>query len=140
MSIETQMLIVFQLVVAALLSTVIGLNRERRKKDAGLRTHILIGMAACLFTSLSVYAFPDSESSRVAAQIVTGVGFIGAGVIYVGNDGVHDLTTAAGIWYTAAMGVAVGVGAFVLAVVSTLFVWVVLDLLLHWEKRQYPTA
>lgn len=129
MTLEQQAVAAAQLVLAAALSMVIGLNRERREKDAGLRTHMLVGVGACLFTILSLLAFPDSDSARVAAQIVVGIGFLGAGVIHRSEDRVHDLTTAATIWVTAALGMAVGVGAWFLAICAALVVWVTLDVM-----------
>ena len=94
------------------LSAVIGLEREIRQKNAGLRTHILVGVGAALFMLVSKYGFTDVQArglvvvdpSRVAAQIVSGVGFLGAGLIFVRRDAVRGLTTAAGIWVTAAVG------------------------------------
>ena len=123
-----------QLLVATVLSMAIGLNREKRAKDAGMRTHMLVGIGSCLFSALSLYVFPD-DPARVAANIVTGIGFLGAGVIYKGKNRVHDLTTAASVWITAAIGMAVGLGAWFLGVVTTLIVWVILDILRHVEKR-----
>jgi len=133
MSLEQQLVIGLQLVLAVILSGIIGMDRERRDKDAGLRTHMLVGTGACLFTSLSLVAFPNSETARVAANVVTGVGFLGAGVIYKGEDQVHDLTTAASIWVTAALGMAIGAGAWFLAVIVTLVIWTILRIL--WYAR-----
>ena len=104
MPVQQQLEIAVQLVIAMILSMLVGIERERRDKDAGLRTHMLVGVGACLFTALSLVAFPRSETARVAANVVTGVGFLGAGVIWRGEDGVHDLTTAASIWVTAPIG------------------------------------
>jgi putative Mg2+ transporter-C (MgtC) family protein len=105
------------------LSAVIGLEREVRQKNAGLRTHVLVGVGAALFMLISKYGFTDVQArglvvldpSRVAAQIVSGVGFLGAGLIFVRRDAVRGLTTAAGIWVTAAVGAAAGAGLPVLA-------------------------
>jgi putative Mg2+ transporter-C (MgtC) family protein len=110
------------LLVAAFLSMVIGLDRQHRNQPAGLRTHMLVGVGACLFTILSSHAFPRSETARVAAQIVSGIGFLGAGTILQRKG----LTTAASIWATAAVGMAVGVGAWFLAIAATVLIWVVL--------------
>ncbi|MBK9121578.1 MAG: MgtC/SapB family protein [Chloroflexi bacterium] len=134
MSLEQQLVASLQLILALTLSALIGLDRERRDKDAGLRTHMLVGAGACLFTLLSAFAFPGSDSARVAANIVTGVGFLGAGVIYRSESRVHDLTTAASIWITAAIGMAVGTGAWFLAIVMTLLVWIVLRVI--WYLRR----
>jgi putative Mg2+ transporter-C (MgtC) family protein len=116
-----------ELGLALVLSAAIGLEREIRQKNAGLRTHTLVGVGAALFMLISKYGFTDVlepgrvvlDPSRVAAQIVTGVGFLGAGLIFVRRDSVRGLTTAASIWVTAAIGSAAGAGLPVLAVVTT---------------------
>jgi putative Mg2+ transporter-C (MgtC) family protein len=116
-----------ELGLALLLSAAIGLEREIRQKNAGLRTHTLVGVGAALFMLISKYGFTDVlesrlvvlDPSRVAAQIVTGVGFLGAGLIFVRRDSVRGLTTAASIWVTAAIGSAAGAGLVVLAVLAT---------------------
>jgi putative Mg2+ transporter-C (MgtC) family protein len=116
-----------ELTLALLLSSLIGLEREFRMKSAGLRTHTLVGVAAALIMLISKYGFTDVISryeivldpSRVAAQIVTGIGFIGGGLIFVQKDVVRGLTTAAIIWLTAAVGMACGAGLPVLAVFVT---------------------
>lgn len=138
MSLEQQFAAVFQLLLAALFSSVVGLNRERRDTAAGLRTHILVGLGACLFTIASIYAFPGSDPARVASQIVVGIGFIGAGTILKreATGEIHALTTAASIWVTAAVGMAVGAGAWFLALGSTLIIWFVLAILRRLEKNK----
>lgn len=112
------------LMVAFGLSSVIGLERELRQKSAGLRTHTLVGVGAALFTLAGYYGFGGEEAgidaTRVAAQVVTGIGFIGAGVIFLRRDGVRGLTTAATIWLTAAVGVAAGAGLWAMATAATL--------------------
>jgi putative Mg2+ transporter-C (MgtC) family protein len=135
MTLEDQALTSFYLVIAAFLSMLIGLDRERLDKSAGLRTHMLVGVGACLFTILSAKAFDAADTSRVAANIVVGIGFLGAGVIYKSGGRVHDLTTAASIWITAAVGMAVGVGAWFLAIAATVTVWLILDTLRRYSKR-----
>jgi putative Mg2+ transporter-C (MgtC) family protein len=113
--------------LALLLSAIIGLEREFRQKRAGLRTQTLVGAGAALFMLISKYGFNDVlepgrivvDPSRVAAQIVTGVGFLGAGLIFVRQDAVRGLTTAAAVWVTAAVGAAAGAGLPVLASVAT---------------------
>lgn len=137
MSIELQVEAALLLLLSAILSTVIGLNRERHGRSAGLRTHMMVGLGSCLFTLLSVYAFPGpGDTARVAAQIVTGIGFIGAGTIIQHKRDVHQLTTAASIWATAAIGMAVGVGAWFLATAATLIVWIVLALILRLVPKE----
>jgi putative Mg2+ transporter-C (MgtC) family protein len=135
MSLQLQLEATFYLILALILSAVVGLDREGRS-PAGLRTHMLVGAGACLFTILSYYAFPRSETARVAAQVVTGIGFIGAGTILQRKNEVHNLTTAASIWVTAAIGMAVGVGAWFLAVSGTLLIWVVLRIIRRFERHK----
>jgi putative Mg2+ transporter-C (MgtC) family protein len=109
--------------VAFVLSSVIGVERELRQRSAGLRTHTLVGVGAALFTLAGRYGFGDPSTvidpTRVAAQVVSGIGFIGAGVVFVRRDGVKGLTTAATIWLTAAVGLAAGAGMVVAAVAAT---------------------
>jgi putative Mg2+ transporter-C (MgtC) family protein len=112
-----------ELALAFLLSSLIGLEREWRQKSAGLRTHTLVGVGAALFVLISKYGFGDVLSdgrvildpSRVAAGVVSGIGFIGGGLIFVRGDIVRGLTTAAIVWMTAAIGMACGAGLVVLA-------------------------
>jgi putative Mg2+ transporter-C (MgtC) family protein len=112
--------------IALALSAAIGLEREIRQKSAGLRTHTLVGFAAALIMIVSKYGFTDVlgdrvvlDPSRVAAQIVSGIGFIGGGLIFVRRDVVRGLTTAAIVWLTAAVGMAAGAGLWLLAVLVT---------------------
>ncbi len=116
-----------ELGLALLLSAAIGIEREMRQKSAGLRTYTLVGTGAALFMLISKYGFTDVlqtgrvvlDPSRVAAQIVSGIGFLGAGLIFVRRDSVRGLTTAAGVWVTAAIGAGAGAGLPVLAVLAT---------------------
>ncbi|GHC38753.1 MgtC/SapB family protein [Aidingimonas halophila] len=121
--------VVIRLLFAALLGGVLGLERERRGKAAGIRTHMLVCMGAALFIFIPQQAgISDSEMSRVIQGVITGIGFLCAGTIITGEDdqGVTGLTTAAGIWFTAAIGVAVGLGREQTAVLCTVLAWVVL--------------
>jgi putative Mg2+ transporter-C (MgtC) family protein len=123
-----------ELTMAFALSALIGLEREIRHKSAGLRTHTLVGFAAALIMIVSKYGFGDVleagkivvDPSRVAAQIVTGIGFIGGGLIFVRRDNVRGLTTAAIVWLTTAVGMACGAGLLVLALFVTLLHFVVI--------------
>jgi putative Mg2+ transporter-C (MgtC) family protein len=135
MSLLLQLEMLLLLLLATILSMVIGLDRESRA-PAGLRTHMLVGMGACLFTLLSRYAFAGSDPARIAAQVVTGIGFLGAGTILQRDGNVHHLTTAASIWATAAVGMAVGVGAWFLACSGTLLMWIVLRIIRRFEIRK----
>ena len=116
-----------ELILAFVLSALVGLEREIRQKAAGLRTNTLVGVSAALFMLISKYGFMDVlangrvvvDPSRVAAQIVSGIGFIGGGVIFMRRDAVKGLTTAASVWLTAALGMACGAGLPVLALATT---------------------
>lgn len=118
-----------RLLVAALLGGVLGWEREQSGKAAGIRTHMLVAVGAALFILIPQQAgIPDAELSRVIQGVITGVGFLGAGAILKGNDEKHlkGLTTAAGIWLTAAIGVAAGLGREASAILCTLLALVVL--------------
>ena len=128
---------VLRIFVAAILGGAIGLEREYRAKEAGLRTHFLVAMGSALFMVVSAYGFEGTmiteshrwDVSRVAAQVVSGIGFIGAGTIIFrkAENIVSGLTTAAGLWVTAAIGLACGGGMYVLSIASTLLVFVGLE-------------
>jgi len=129
--------LILRIFVAALLGGLIGLEREYRSKEAGFRTHFLVAMGSALFMVVSAYGFGDSlnndlqrwDVSRVAAQVVSGIGFIGAGTIIFRKDSnvVSGLTTAAGLWVVAAIGLACGGGLYKLAMASALLVLVGLE-------------
>lgn len=149
-----------ELTLALVLSSLIGLEREMRMKSAGLRTHTLVGVGAALLMLVSKYGFGDVivtnqvvlDPSRVAAQIVSGIGFIGGGLIFVQRDMVRGLTTAAAVWLTAAVGMACGAGLPVLALYVTAAHFLVMvgfarvtsrliladqcELLIHYEAGQ----
>ncbi len=137
-----------ELLLAFLLSALVGLEREIRQKSAGLRTYTLVGVSAALFMLISKYGFTDVlvsgrvvlDPSRVAAQIVSGIGFIGGGVIFMRRDVVRGLTTAASVWLTAALGMACGAGLPVLAVTTTLIHFIVMiifpRLLVHLPRAK----
>lgn len=122
-----------RLIVAMVLGGIIGLERDYRAKDAGFRTHFLVAVGSALFTLLSMYGFAEGvrDTSRVAAQVVSGIGFLGAGLIVFQKNVVHGLTTAAGLWVTAAVGMACGTGQYYLAVFVTMLMLVGLELLGH---------
>ncbi|MBE5907448.1 MAG: MgtC/SapB family protein [Lachnospiraceae bacterium] len=138
-----------RLLVACVCGGAIGIERTRRNKGAGIRTHMIVAVGAALFVIISKYGFQDIlltagtrvDVSRVAAGITTGVGFLGAGIIFMRGNSVHGLTTAAGIWATAAIGSALGVGMYLVGIVSTVLI-VVLQVILHngvargWENTR----
>ena len=121
------------LLVAAGLSGLIGFEREFNKRDAGLRTHIMVGMGAALFTIVGAELGVDR--TRMAAQVVSGIGFIGAGTIFRAGDSIKGLTTAAGMWTVAGIGVAAGFGMLALATTATFVALLVLFGLLPVVER-----
>ena len=126
----TELTIVLRLLLAAALGAAIGYQRERAGKPAGLRTHVLICLGAALFTVASIYGFgPASDPSRVAAGVLVGVGFLGAGVIMRTGEGiVAGLTTATTMWAVAGIGLASGAGLYVASAVATALMLIVLYL------------
>lgn len=130
-----------RLVLAALCGAGVGYQREHANKAAGFRTHILVALGACLYTILSVFGFGDrADPSRVAAQVVVGIGFIGAGAILHSRSTVTGLTTAASIWVVAAIGMAAGIGMYVVTIVTTAIVFAVLQLQKHREVQVEQSA
>jgi putative Mg2+ transporter-C (MgtC) family protein len=123
---------VIRLVIAAFLGAVIGYERARAKKPAGIRTHLLVCMGAALFTVISIWGFAgNADPSRIAAGVVVGVGFLGAGTILRQERGVAGLTTAATIWAVAAVGVAIGTGLYIVGAVAAGIVPLALRFLPH---------
>lgn len=127
--------LMLRLFVALALGAVIGLERERQERAAGLRTVTMVSLGSCLFTIAGAYGFARTDPSRVAAQIVTGIGFLGAGTIFLRKDLVRGLTTAATIWATAAVGMAAGTAQYFEAVFTTLLILAVLMVLKPVERR-----
>ncbi len=128
---------ILRILTAAILGGLIGLEREYRSKEAGFRTHFLVALGAALFMIVSAYGFDDVnmsdahrwDVSRIASQVVSGIGFIGAGTIifHKSENMVSGLTTAAGVWVVAAIGLACGGGMYILATASTLLVLIGLE-------------
>jgi uncharacterized membrane protein YhiD involved in acid resistance len=118
----------FRVLVAAVVGVALGVERQFSGKDAGPRTYALVASGAALFTVLSIEAFEGADTSRVAAQIVTGIGFLGAGIIFRQGLNVTGLTTAAGLWSIAAIGMAVGTGLWGLGIVAAVIVLAVLKI------------
>lgn len=129
--------VIIRLLLATFLGAVIGFEREYHAKEAGVRTHLLVALGSCLFMIISVYGFDfmldqdhvSFDPSRIASQVVTGIGFIGAGTIILQKQMVRGLTTAAGLWVTAAIGLACGNGMYIIAAVTTVIVLVSLGLI-----------
>lgn len=128
-----------RIVLAAALGALVGLERSKRQKEAGVRTHCIIACTSALFMILSKYAFVDlvgvdglrgADPARIAAQVVSGISFLGAGVIFKNGNSIRGLTTAAGMWGTAAVGMAIGAGMYWLGLMEAV-VLVVIQLVLH---------
>lgn len=137
---------IIRLVIALILGGLIGYERQSQNKAAGLRTNILVCVGSCLCMIISIniamdyyftFGYNNSDPERIAAQVVSGVGFIGAGTILANqkNRSVRGLTTAAGLWAVAAIGLVVGAGYLVLAIVATVLIFVVLSLFIHFDTR-----
>jgi putative Mg2+ transporter-C (MgtC) family protein len=130
--------VVIRLIAAMVLGGIIGIQREQTGKPAGLRTHILVALGSTLFVLAATGVGMNADGiSRVIQGLAAGIGFLGAGAILKlsEKEEIHGLTTAAGIWMTAAIGVAVGVGALGLALVSTVLAWMVLASIRLYENR-----
>ena len=125
---------ILRLLLAAFLGGIIGYEREIEEKPAGLRTHMLLAMGSTTFTMLSYSAFPGSDPSRVAASIIVGIGFIGAGTIYQQRDKIVGLTTAVSLWITTAIGMSIGTGFYLLGVITTLVTFLILRLKIFERK------
>ena len=113
--------LLLRIAIACVLGFAIGHERRNRNKSAGIRTHAIVAMGSALMMVVSKYGFADVadyDASRVAAQIVSGIGFLGAGMIFVRNNLVNGLTTAAGVWATAGVGMAIGAGLYVISIAS----------------------
>ncbi len=122
-----------RIVVACLCGGLIGLERTKRLKEAGIRTHIIVALGATLIMVVSKYGFADvigADASRIASNVITGISFLGAGVIFVRGGSVKGLTTAAGIWATAAIGLALGAGMYTVGVLCTVLM-IMLQISLH---------
>lgn len=119
--------LVLRLLIAAMMGGLIGYERERAEKPAGFRTHLLVCVGAALFTVVSIHGFGVlSDPARVAAGVVVGIGFLGAGTILRGEKGVTGLTTAATVWAVAAIGLAVGAGLYLAAIVTAIILLIAL--------------
>lgn len=132
--------IIMRLLIALIVGGLTGLERERSHQFAGFRTHILVSVGSCItsITSLSLFfqynSYSNIDPARLSAQVLSGVGFLGAGAILKTSNGIRGLTTAAGIWATACIGIAVGYGYYILAISAWLFVMVTLYILKNIDK------
>lgn len=136
--------LILRIIVGGALGGIIGIEREKRAKEAGFRTHFLVALGSTLISVISAYGYDKVadiipiaryDPSRLAAQIVSGIGFIGAGLIIFQKNVIHGLTTAAGLWVTAAIGIACGVGRYDLAIVTTIMVLIALELVMVIDRK-----
>lgn len=132
-------LVAIAILLSVLLCGIVGIEREWKGRSAGLRTHLLVGVGSCIIMIISIYGFPavfgSRDVARLAAQIITGVGFLGAGAIIHRNDGIKGLTTAGTIWIVMAIGIACGSFNFVIAILATLVIMVVLTVFTKVEAK-----
>ena len=138
-------LCIIALILSIVLCGIIGIEREVRGRSAGLRTHLLVGVGSCIIMIISIYGFPEvfqnhRDVARLAAQVIAGVGFLGAGAIIHRSSGTKGLTTAATIWIVMAIGLACGSFNFILATVGTLLIIVVLTLFRKFETKLTKTS
>ncbi len=131
LTLDVQLDLALRLTVGLVLGAVIGFERELHRQPAGFRTHSLVALGAALFTVVSAFGFSGDmvDPTRIAAQIVSGIGFIGAGTILQYRGHIRGLTTAASLWSVAAIGTAAGAGLYVVAIVGTLLILVILSIL-----------
>jgi putative Mg2+ transporter-C (MgtC) family protein len=141
MSVEAQLDALIPVALALVLSGIIGLNREWRRSPAGIRTHMMVGMGSALVIVLGSELYDDDSAARLAANVITGIGFLGAGVIIHRGSEVHELTTAASLWFVAILGMVAGARLYVLAAGATLLGWLVLAVVRWLTKHdQHPTT
>lgn len=132
----------FRLILSMVLGMIVGAERKRKGQVAGIRTFALISMGACLAMLLSIYVpqvylgLKNGDPGRIAAQVITGIGFIGGGAMIHMKGSVRGLTTAAGIWMTAIIGMAVGIGMYLCSIGATLLILLTLVSFEHYEKRR----
>lgn len=122
-----------RILIASMCGCIIGFERKNRNKEAGMKTHAIVALGSALIMVISKYCFNDvatPDSGRIAAQVVSGIGFLGAGIIFVKNNVVSGLTTAAGVWATCGIGLAIGAGNYFIGVVSTVLM-IILQVILH---------
>ncbi len=133
--VQAQLETLLPIVAALVLSGIIGLDREWRASPAGVRTHMMVGMGAALVMVMASTLYDANSAARLAANVITGIGFLGAGVIVRRGTEVHELTTAASLWFVAIVGLVCGARLYVLAGGATLLGWMVLAVLRWLTKR-----
>lgn len=145
--ISSDLVFLIRMLMASVCGAIVGLEREKRQKSAGLRTHIIVCMASSLMMIVSKYGFMDVvaiegigvDASRIASSVVSAIGFLGAGVIYIKKDNQVGLTTAAGLWATVGIGVALGSGLYFIGIAATCLV-IFVQLVMHSKKLKVVTS
>lgn len=148
-SVAEQLVLIFRILLAGCCGAVIGIERKNRSKEAGIRTHFVVACGAALIMVISKYAFSDMidivgnsaadvrlDPSRIASTIASGIGFLGAGMIFVHKNTITGLTTAAGIWTTSGVGMAIGAGMYVIGIATTVII-VIAQVVLHMNFRLF---
>lgn len=143
---EDQIYYIVRIIVAGICGMLIGLERKSHSKEVGMRTHFVVACASALMMIISKYGFGDivagvdgmrgADGARIAAQVVSGIGFLGAGIIFIRRDAVTGLTTAAGIWATSGIGLAIGAGMYIIGIVTTVIIVIVLMLHKNFLRRK----
>lgn len=143
-----QLFLIVRVIAAGICGAVIGVERSNRSKNAGIRTHCIVAIGAAIMMEISKYGFSDmtigelgvrgADGARIAAQVVSGIGFLGAGMIFVHKNSITGLTTAAGIWATSGIGLAIGAGMYTLGALATLII-VIVQILFHKNWRWLKT-
>ncbi len=135
MTAQAQLEALIPLAVALVLSGFIGLDRQWKQSPAGIRTHMMVGIGSALVMVMGKILYDDNSAARLAANVITGIGFLGAGVIIRRDDRVHELTTAASLWFVAMVGLVAGARLYVLATGATVMGMLVLSVLRWLTKR-----
>ena len=140
---QYQLHYIFRVIIAGICGIIIGYERKNRAKEAGLRTHCIVACASALIMVLSKYGFSDivggpstlrADGTRIAAQVVSGIGFLGAGMIFVQKNTVKGLTTAAGVWATSGIGMTIGAGMYIVGIATT-FILLAVQIILHKNMK-----
>ena len=122
---EQQLIWFMRITLAGLMGAMVGYERHSQSKEAGVKTHCIVALSSAMIMILSKYGFADSisfDASRIASQVVTGIGFLGAGIIFVKNDTIQGLTTAAGVWATCGIGMCIGAGMYALGIMAAVII------------------
>lgn len=140
MDISIHLAMIVRVFIGGICGFLIGFERKNRAKEAGIRTHFIVAAASALMMIVSQYASADGDPTRIAAQVVSGIGFLGAGMIFVHNRAISGLTTAAGVWATSGIGMAIGCGLYVEGIATTLIILLVQTIFRNFGWMKGHTA